>query len=170
MSHMRVTTNYFSKARKVFAARDEAIPHPPRTFIAGGTAIHLNYNPSHTRVSVDDVTTNFNIPDLHVVLSEFLLHDVRERGEVYGVGGPNRRPSIECPLILPFDHLQLWYTVHLQETAFHNSSITLPAQTIYASPPGPGWSKGQQETVLVNVEGGSVWPESGLTGEYSFMI
>ncbi|KAG2030953.1 hypothetical protein BDR03DRAFT_986755 [Suillus americanus] len=116
MNHTCITTNYFSKARKVFAARDEAIPHPPQIFIAGGTAINLNYNPSHTGVSVDDVTTDFNIPDLHV------------------------------------------------ETAFHDSSITLPAQTIHASPPGPGWSKGRQDTVLVNVEGGSVWPESGLTG------
>ncbi|KAG0705937.1 hypothetical protein DFH29DRAFT_799338 [Suillus ampliporus] len=170
MNHTHVTTNYFSKARKVFAARDEAIPHPPRTFITGGTAIHLNYNPSHTGVSIDDVTTNFNIPDLRAVLSEFLLCDARERREVYGVGGPRRRLSIEHPPILPFDHVQLWYTVRLQETSFHDSSITLPAQTIHASPPGPGWSKGQQDTVLVNVEGGSVWPESGLTGEYSFMI
>ncbi|KAG0699348.1 hypothetical protein DFH29DRAFT_983549 [Suillus ampliporus] len=138
MNHTCVTMNYFT--------------------------IHLNYNPSRTGVSVDDVATDFNIPDLRVVLSEFLLHDARERGEVYGVGGPRRRPSIERPPILPFDRLQLWYTVHLQETAFHNSSITLPAQTIHASPPGPGWSKGRQDTVLVNVEGGSVWPESGLTG------
>jgi hypothetical protein len=130
----------------------------------------LMYNPSRTGVSVDDVATDFNIPDLRMVLSDFLLCDVRERGEVYGVGGPRRRPSIERPPILPFDRLQLWYTVCLQETAFHDSSITLPAQTIHASPPGPGWSKGQQDTVLVNVEGGSVWPESGPTGEYSFMI
>ncbi|KAG1790047.1 uncharacterized protein HD556DRAFT_1310846 [Suillus plorans] len=50
------------------------------------------------------------------------------------------------------------------QTSFHNSSITLPAQTIHTSPPGPGWPKGQQDAVLVNVEGGSVWPESGLTG------
>jgi hypothetical protein len=120
--------NYFSKARKVFTVRDEAISHPPQTFIAGGTAIHLNYNPSHTGVSIDDIATYFNIPDLCVVLSEFLLCHMRERGEVYGVGGPRRRPSIEHPLILPFDCLQLWYTVHLQETAFHDSSITLPAQ------------------------------------------
>ncbi|KAG2028502.1 hypothetical protein BDR03DRAFT_1019716 [Suillus americanus] len=159
MNHMRVTTNYFSRARTVFAVRDEAIPHPLQMFIAGGTAIHLNYNPSRTGVSIDDVATDFNIPDLCVVLSEFLLCDTRERGEVYGVRGPRRRPSIECPPILPFDHLKLWYTVRLQETAFHNSSITCLAQTIHASPPGPGWSKGRQDTVLVNVEGGSVWPE-----------
>ncbi|KAG1734642.1 hypothetical protein EDB19DRAFT_1830536 [Suillus lakei] len=112
--------------------------------------IHLNYNPSCTGVNVDDVAADFNIPDLRVVLSEFLLRDARERGEVYGVGGPRRRPSIEHPLLLPFDRAQL--------------CITLPAQTIHASPPGPGWSKGQQDAVLVNVEGGSVWPESGLTG------
>ncbi|KAG2098690.1 uncharacterized protein F5147DRAFT_777535 [Suillus discolor] len=95
MNHTHVTMNYFSKARQIVAARDEAISHPPRTFIAGGTAIHLNYNPSHTGVSVDDVATDFNILDLHVALSEFLLCDVRERGAVYEVGGPRRRPLID---------------------------------------------------------------------------
>ncbi|KIK45261.1 hypothetical protein CY34DRAFT_39251, partial [Suillus luteus UH-Slu-Lm8-n1] len=65
---------------------------------------------------------------------------------------------------LPFDHVQLWHTVRLQQTSFHHSSIILPAQTVHASPPGPGWPKGRQDAVLVNVEGGSVWPESGLTG------
>ncbi|KAG2115446.1 hypothetical protein DEU56DRAFT_748706 [Suillus clintonianus] len=164
MNHTRATMNYFSKARQILAARDGAISHPPRTSIAGGTTIHLNYNPSCTRVSVDDVTTTFNILDLRVALSEFLLHDARERGAVYGVGGPRRRPLIDRTPILPFDRVQLWYTVRLQQTSFHNPSITLPAQTIHASPPGPGWPKGRHDTVLVNVEGGSVWPESGLTG------
>ncbi|KAG2738995.1 hypothetical protein P692DRAFT_201730262 [Suillus brevipes Sb2] len=164
MNQTRVTMNYFSKARQIVAARDGVISYPPRTFIAGGTAIHLNYNPSRTGVSVDDVATNFNIPGLHVALSEFLLRDARERGEVYGVGGPRRRPLIDHPPILPFDRVQLWHTVRLQQTSFHHSSIILPAQTVHASPPGPGWPKGRQDAVLVNVEGGSVWPKSGLTG------
>jgi hypothetical protein len=169
MNQTRVTMNYFSKARQIVAARDGVISYPPRTFIAGGTAIHLNYNPSRTGVSVDDVATNFNIPGLHVALSEFLLRDARERGEVYGVGGPRRRPLIDHPPILPFDRVQLWHTVRLQQTSFHHSSIILPAQTVHASPPGPGWPKGRQDAVLVNVEGGSVWPKSGLTGENFFI-
>jgi hypothetical protein len=142
MNHTHITTNYFSKARQIMTARDGAIPHPPQTFITGGTAIHLNYTPSHTRVGVDDIAINFNIPDLHVVLSEFLLHDTRERRAVYMVGGPRRRPLINHPSILPFDHVQLWYTVHLQQMSFHNSRAVLPAQTVHASPPGPGWPKG----------------------------
>ncbi|KAG1901098.1 uncharacterized protein F5891DRAFT_979664 [Suillus fuscotomentosus] len=69
-------------------------------------------------------------------------HDVRERGIVHGVGGPRQRPSIDCLPILPFNHVQLWDTVHLQHTSFHNPNIVLLAQTIHASPPGPGWPKG----------------------------
>ncbi|KIK45260.1 hypothetical protein CY34DRAFT_22595 [Suillus luteus UH-Slu-Lm8-n1] len=81
MNQTRVTMNYFSKARQIVAARDGAISYPPRTFIAGGTAIHLNYNPSHTGVSIDDVATNFNILGLHIALSEFLLRDgIQEEG------------------------------------------------------------------------------------------
>ncbi|KAG2112324.1 uncharacterized protein F5147DRAFT_771380 [Suillus discolor] len=142
MNHTRVTMNYFSKARQIITVRDRAIPHPPQMFIAGGTAIHLNYTSSCTRVGVDDVATDFNIPDLRVVLSEFLLHDARERGAVHMVGGPRRRPLIDCPPILQFDRVQLWYTVRLQQMSFHNSRVTLPAQTVHASPPGPGWPKG----------------------------
>ncbi|KAG1895499.1 uncharacterized protein F5891DRAFT_1194033 [Suillus fuscotomentosus] len=101
MNHTRVTTDYFSKARQIITARDGAIPHPPRMFIAGGTAIHLNYTPSRTGVGVDDVATDFNILDLHVVLSEFLLCDTRERSSLYGGGSkkkavdrPSSHPSI----------------------------------------------------------------------------
>ncbi|KAG1848322.1 hypothetical protein DFJ58DRAFT_842964 [Suillus subalutaceus] len=137
MNHTRVTIDYFSKAKQIVTVRDGAIPHPPRTFIAGGTAIHLNYTPSRTGVSIDDVATDFNLPDLRVALSEFLLHDTRERGAIY------------------------------MQMSFHNSRVTLPAQTVHASPPGPEWPKGRKDTVLVNVEGGFVWLESGLTDEYS---
>jgi len=165
MNHTRVTTNYFSKALQV--AR-EVLPYPPRTFIAGGTAIHLNYNPSRTGVKIEDIADDFDIPDLYAALSDFLRHDVRDRGAVHRVG-PRRRPLIDRPSTLPFDRVQVWHTVRLQQMSFHDSSIVLPAQTIHASPSGPGWPKGRRDPVLVNVDGVSEWPKSGLTGEHFFI-
>ncbi|KAG0702891.1 hypothetical protein DFH29DRAFT_804305 [Suillus ampliporus] len=161
MNRTCVTMNYFNKARQTVTA----IPHPPRTFIASSnTAIHLNYDPSHTRVRVDDIANEFNILDLRVILSDFLLHDARDGGVIHGVGGPRRRPSIDHPLILPFERVQVWYSVRLQQTSFHDPSIVLPAQTVHTSPSSPRWPKGRQDTVLVNVESASDWPKSGLTG------
>jgi hypothetical protein len=165
MNHTRVTTNYFSKALQV--AR-EVLPYTPRTFIAGGTAIHLNYNPSRTGVKIEDIADDFDVPDLYAALSDFLRHDVRDRGAVHRVG-PRRRPMIDRPSTLPFDRVQVWHTVRLQQTSFHDSSIVLPAQTIHASPSGPGWPKGRRDAVLVNVDGVSEWPKSGLTGEHFFI-
>ncbi|KAG0696400.1 hypothetical protein DFH29DRAFT_984627 [Suillus ampliporus] len=167
MNHTRVATNYFSKARQMATVRrDSSIPYPHRTFVAENTAIHLNYNPSRTGVKVDDVSTDFNLPDLHVALSGFLQRDARERGIVHGVGGPRRRPPINHLPILPFDRVQLWDTVRLQQTSFHDPSIMLPAQTVHASPPGPGWPKGRRDTILVNVDTAYEWPQSGLSGSH----
>jgi hypothetical protein len=139
-------------------------------FIAENTAIHLNFSPSRSGVKLDDVSTDFNLLDLHVALSSFLQHDARERGIVHGVGGPRQRPSIDRPPILPFDRIQLWNMVRLQLKSFHNPDIVLPAQTIHASPPGPGWPKGRQDAILVNVDTAYEWPKSGLSGESFFII
>jgi len=160
MTHTRITMNYFNKALQ--PARGER--HPPRTFIAGGTAIHLNYNPSRTGVKIEDVASDFNIPNLHVVLSDFLQRDSRDRETVHGVDGPRIRPLIDRSSTLPFDRVQVWHSVRLQQTSFHESSV-LPAQTVHASPSSPEWPKGRRDTVLVNVDGESEWPKSGLTGE-----
>ncbi|KAG2059350.1 hypothetical protein BDR06DRAFT_979926 [Suillus hirtellus] len=165
INHTHVATNYFCKARQMATMRcDSSILH--QTFIAENTAIHLNFSPSHSEVKLDDVSTDFNLPDLHVVLSSFLQHDACERGIVHGVGGPRQRLSIDHPPILPFDCIQLWNMVCLQLKSFHNPDIVLLAQTIHASPPGPGWPKGQQDTILVNVDTIYEWPKSGLSGQY----
>ncbi|KAG2338456.1 hypothetical protein BDR05DRAFT_893431 [Suillus weaverae] len=141
MNHMCITTNYFSKAKQLATLSHRELPYPPQTFIGGTTAIHLNYDPSHSGVKVEDISIDYNIPDLQDVLSDFLQRDARDSGVVHGVTS-RRRPLTDRPPILPFDHIQVWHSVCLQQTSFHNSSIVLPAQTIHASPSGPGWPKG----------------------------
>ncbi|KAG2105471.1 uncharacterized protein F5147DRAFT_775240 [Suillus discolor] len=53
LNHMRTTSNYFCKIRSLATARHDGIPqtHPPRTFLAGSTTVHLNCNPTRCRDS-----------------------------------------------------------------------------------------------------------------------
>ncbi|KAG1886158.1 hypothetical protein F4604DRAFT_1572394, partial [Suillus subluteus] len=162
-----ITTNYFSKARQLVAARCDNISHPPQTFVAASTAIHLNFEPTRTRLKMDEVANDFNILDLHQVLSDFLQRDTRNGEAGHGLGVP-RRPLIDRPSVLPFECIQIWHTIHLQQVSFHNASVVLPAQTVHASPPSPasGWPKGQRDAVLVNVDQAYDWPKSGLMGHH----
>ncbi|KAG1840330.1 hypothetical protein C8R48DRAFT_679623, partial [Suillus tomentosus] len=163
MNQTCITTNYFSKATQFDTLSHRQLTYPPRTFIGGTTAIHLNYDPSRNRVKVGDVSVDYNIPDLHFALSDFLQRDTRGRDIVHEVAS-RRRLLIDCPPIIPFDRVQVWHSVCLQQTSFHDSSIVLPAQTVHASPSGPGWPKGRRDFVLVNIDGAAEWPKSGLTG------
>ncbi|KAG2146499.1 uncharacterized protein EDB93DRAFT_1250780 [Suillus bovinus] len=85
-----VTTNYFNKAKDLTTLSHQAstYPGPPRTFTTGNVAIHLNYNPTCTRMKLDDVSNNFNIPDLCHALSAFLQCDMRNGNMIHGVGVP----------------------------------------------------------------------------------
>ncbi|KAG1893892.1 uncharacterized protein F5891DRAFT_1131119 [Suillus fuscotomentosus] len=162
MNQTRITTNYFSKATQFDTLSHRQLTYPPRTFIGGTTAIHLNYDPSCNGVKVGDISVDYNILDLHFALSDFLQRDARGRGIVHEVTS-RRRLLIDHPPIIPFDRVQVWHSVRLQQTSFHDSSIVLPAQTVHASPSGPGWPKGRWDFVLVNIDGAAEWPKSGLT-------
>ncbi|KAG2739313.1 hypothetical protein P692DRAFT_20881930 [Suillus brevipes Sb2] len=159
----RVTTNYFNRAKDITALSHQACPGPPRTFTTGNVAIHLNFNPTRTGMKLDDVSDNFNLPDLHHALSAFLQRDTRNGNMTHGVGVP-RRSLIDRPPILPFDRVQVWHTVRLQQVSYHDSSVALPAQTLHASPSSPEWLKGRRDAVLVNIDGQYEWPQSGLKG------
>ncbi|KAG2740564.1 hypothetical protein P692DRAFT_20880848 [Suillus brevipes Sb2] len=103
-------------------------------------------------MKLDDVSDNFNLPDLHHALSAFLHRDTRNGNMTHGVGVP-RRSLIDRPPILPFDRVQVSY---------HDSSVALPAQTLHASPSSPEWLKGRRDAVLVNIDGQYEWPQSGV--------
>jgi hypothetical protein len=150
----------------MLAARRDEIPqaHPPRTFLAGSTAIHLNSNPTHTGLKINEVADQFNIPDLQYALSDFLQRDARNRDGAFGVGVP-RRSLIDRPLNIPFERVQIWHTVRLQQVCLHDPSVVLPAQTMHASPARVGWPKGQKDVAILNVDSAYDWPKSGLKGE-----
>ncbi|KAG1839392.1 hypothetical protein C8R48DRAFT_782110 [Suillus tomentosus] len=153
LNQIRITTNYFSKARQLVGARCDNISHPPRTFVAASTTIHLNFDPTRTRLKINEVADDFDIPHLRQALSNFLQCDARNGEAGHGLGVP-RRPQIDHPSVLPFERIQIWHTVCLEQVSFYDASVVLPAQTVHASPPSPtsGWPKGRRDAVLVNVD------------------
>ncbi|KAF8834985.1 hypothetical protein BDN67DRAFT_913818 [Paxillus ammoniavirescens] len=63
-----------------------------------------------------------------------------------------------------FDHVQVWYKVHLQLVSFHDLKIILPLQTVNAMPPDKQWPHGRHDTILVCTDQDQQWPKSGLEG------
>ncbi|KAG1899089.1 uncharacterized protein F5891DRAFT_1129043 [Suillus fuscotomentosus] len=140
--HSRPITNYFSIA-KVLQHRD-SVPLPLRSFVVKHTAFHLSYDPAIRNVTVDEIADRFAIAD-------YLQHEATFRyNHVHPIGGPRRAGPMA---ILPFDKLQVWIKIHLQDMEFHDPCRIRPAQTLNCAPP-----------VIVWTEAGYSWPTSGLSG------
>ncbi|KAH7920650.1 hypothetical protein BV22DRAFT_1107578 [Leucogyrophana mollusca] len=159
----RAVTNYFAKAKLLLQAPQNSVPTPLRSFIANSTAVGLAYDPSIRRMLVDDVADKFHLPDLRGALSDYLQRENRLKGALHTIGG-SRRASGPCPL--PFDHLQVWYKVRLQQMSYHARDQILPAQTVNAAPPNSEWEHGRYDTVLVHTDDNYKWPDSGLFGRH----
>ncbi|KIO08001.1 hypothetical protein M404DRAFT_135310 [Pisolithus tinctorius Marx 270] len=54
--------------------------------------------------------------------------------------------------------------MQLQNTAIHDITDILPAQTLFCSPPCKTWTLGCYDAAIINVDPCFKWPESGLKG------
>ncbi|KAF8422301.1 hypothetical protein L210DRAFT_880301, partial [Boletus edulis BED1] len=136
---------------------------PTRTFIAGSTVIHFNYDQSLESVPVDKVTEIFGLPDLRGALAHYVNHEVADPQVPHTFGGQRRSPP---DAYLPFQGLHVWYKVHLQQKAYHNPSIVAPTFTVHAHPPNPRRSLnyGWYNAAIMNIDDQFKWPSSGLQG------
>ena len=66
--------------------------------------------------------------------------------------------------LLPFDNLQVWTKLQVQNHSYFQPHHILPPQTINASPPSGSWTYGHSDIVLINTDNSKVWPHSGLEG------
>jgi hypothetical protein len=110
-------------------------------------------------MTIGDIMNKFNLPDLYGALADFL--DRVNNGQPLKIGG-RRAADTNSPL--PFDHLQVWTKVQLQNRSYHTPHHILPPQTINALPPSEAWTSGRCDIVLVNTDNNKVWPHSGLEG------
>ncbi|KAI6013393.1 hypothetical protein BKA83DRAFT_96544 [Pisolithus microcarpus] len=125
---------------------------PLCTFVHGSTAFHLNFHPTFCHLSVDAAAEKFAIPDLRSALGDYLaLYNCLTRQSAQDI-------------LLPFEYLQIWYKVCIQQRVYHDRASTALVYTIHAQPPNGHWKYGHYDAAILQVDEGYDWPDSGLTG------
>ncbi|KAJ7023961.1 hypothetical protein C8F04DRAFT_1303601 [Mycena alexandri] len=156
----RKTVNYFALSASLLAGKSPNAPTPLRTFtsVDGSTAFHLNRDHVGRRVTVEDTSTKFRLPDLKEALLAFIQ---RAPTNPLIVGG--RRPKLtdDQPA---FTYLQVWHGVRIQTHSYHDAKQILVPETVNAEPPKGTWKFGRGDPVLVNIDDHYHWPKSGLAG------
>ena len=156
----RPVTNFFNIAAEIQA--QPAPPLFPRTFATPTTAFHLNLDPDTSRASIEDVSTQFAIPDLLPALRDFFSHylcDQQSRA-IAGRRGPLWNASA------PFEDMRVWHSVRVQTQDGYSQT---PPDKLFASPPGGEWPTGRCDTAIfsIDAEGGPARPPPGLDGKSS---
>jgi hypothetical protein len=142
----RTTGNYFACALALQQGLYPSAPLPFRTFMGAETTLHLNRNPSYRRMSVDQVAELFKIPDLQSALSNYLTN----------ICGHH--------ISLPFNVVEVWSKVKIQNHTYDAPHDILPAQTVNALPSSKTWPSGRADAVFINVDPDCMWPLSGMKG------
>ncbi|KAG2125087.1 hypothetical protein DEU56DRAFT_744061 [Suillus clintonianus] len=157
----RPITDYFSIAKILQERKIGSVPIPLRSFVVGPTALNLAYNPSIKNATVDEIAIMFSLPDLRPAIADFLHREATYGNGIHSIGGP-RRAAHDTEL--PFDNVQVWFKIRLQETEFHDPRNIRPAQTLNCAPPSDPWTLGRYDTVIIQTSSGHSWPASGLSG------
>ena len=162
MAAFRPASNYFAMADALRRGSiSMAGTKPYGTFSTTTTTFHLASKPS-LRLSLDEAAEMFKIPDLHQALMEY-LHRL-ENGTPYVVSGTRTN---HC--VLPFDCIQIWYKVCMQQMQYYNSKVPNGPQTLRALPPSTSCPHGLYDAVVINAEPQSEWLRCGLNGMSSTM-
>ncbi|KAF8417606.1 hypothetical protein L210DRAFT_3615989 [Boletus edulis BED1] len=163
----RQASNFFDIATRLSFSPPGAVPTPPRTFIAGSTAIHLNYDASRKHVPIDDVAEMFDLPDLRGALADYLLREESFPQSLHTFGGQRRSPP---DAYLPFKGLHVWYKVRLQQRVYHDPSMVASTFTVNAHPPDPTWKYGRYDAAIMNIDNQWKWLSSGLRGHATVIV
>lgn len=158
MTTVQSTNNYFTIAEALHHGSIPMAVKPFCTFSTSTTTFHLATKPS-LRLNIDETATMFNLPDLCQALFKYLHH--LEHGAPHTVSGAR---SMEQNCTLPFDHLQVWHKLQVQQMQFYNNELPDVPQTLHALPPSPSCSHGLYDAVVINADGQSDWPQCGLDG------
>ncbi|KAG0703292.1 hypothetical protein DFH29DRAFT_998586 [Suillus ampliporus] len=154
----RLVTNYFVMARALQYKTEDSVPVPLRSFSFARTTFHLGYHPSIRNITVDEAAIKFGLPDLRPAIADFLQHEATHGHQhIHAIGGPRRSGPTAA---LPFNTIQVWFEIRLQETDLHNDQIIKPAQTLNCTPPNGLWTLGRYDTVIVATNAGYSWPSS----------
>ena len=101
--------NYFDIASSLSNGKVPDSSKPLRTFVSSTTAINLAIKPS-LRMSIDNASEHFQLPDLCSAMCEYFYHSAR--GEVHKVSG-HRPATAQCDV--PAIGLQIWTKIQVQQ-------------------------------------------------------
>ncbi|KAG1723858.1 hypothetical protein EDB19DRAFT_1834448 [Suillus lakei] len=136
----RPITDYFSITKILQAKKVGSVPFPLCSFVVGRTALNLAYDPSIKHATVDEIAIMFGLPDLRPAIANFLHHKATYGNHIHSIGGPRRAAH---GAELPFDKVQVWFKIHLQETEFHDPRNIRRTQTLNCTPPSDPWTLDQ---------------------------
>ncbi|KAG1851431.1 hypothetical protein DFJ58DRAFT_728872 [Suillus subalutaceus] len=131
--------------------------------LSDGPLFILLTDPSIKSVTLDEVAVKFGLPDLRPAMANFLHREVTYGNLVHPIGGP-RRAGHNAKL--PFDKVQVWFKICLQETEFYNIHSIRPTQTLNCAPPSNPWTLGCYDNVIIQTSAEHSWPASGLSGAF----
>ena len=82
-------TNYFTITTQLCLKKAHVIPLPLHMFsVNNNTAIHLAYDPSIQRITINDAAERYGLPDLCLALVDFLNREKAcDPGAVHPIGG-----------------------------------------------------------------------------------
>ncbi|KAF8189057.1 hypothetical protein BJ912DRAFT_850916 [Pholiota molesta] len=157
----RTTVDYFQLSLRLKSGLTPSAPFPYRTHqCSPHSAFHLTRDASYKRMSIKDVSTLFDIPDLHAALGDYVRY-LSLGKTTFSVGG-RRTSSMTC--VLQFSELDVWNRVRVQTRTYHHPHMVLAPYTINAYPPSPNWPLGQYDSAIINTDTMQEWPKSGLNG------
>ena len=165
--HMNVShpiVDYFSVTDALSCS---AIPNalkPHHTFSTSTTTFHLANKPSLS-MTVDEAATLYGIPDLQPAIWAFLHHV--QHGTDHPVSGL-RTPDMQCPL--PFNRIQIWYKLRVQQFLYHDKNRVDALQTVCAYPPSGDHPHRLYDTVITSPGPESNWPQKGLEGTIIMLL
>ena len=136
----------FSRATWLSANIKPSTPLPLRTLCTDTTAFQLNFHPSLPKITVDEVTVKFKLPDLRPALADYIHRSRDLRSPTFKIG---QRRSSPPDSVLPFTHLRVWYSVRMQMLSSNTGELT-DAQRVSAMPATDNWPFGRYDTVLLS--------------------
>ena len=116
--HMNIshsTIDYFTVANAILCGCIFNVLKPCHTFATATTTFHITNKPS-LLTTVDEAATLFGILDLHPTIWEFLQH-VQDHANAHDISGI-RSQDLHCTL--PFDQIQIWYKLRVQQYLYHD--------------------------------------------------
>lgn len=132
-SPARQPPNFFERAELLRSDPPPSVPRPFRTFSIGSAAFHLNRRPDINSMSIDQVVQRFGLPDLRPALVDYLYRLSQSSSNGKPVLGGRR--ATHGANYLPFENLQVWFSVKVQRKGDSYAGKVGKAEKLMVSPP-----------------------------------